>query len=58
MDTPVALHLDHGKKFEDVKNAIRAGFTSVMIDGASFNFEKTFHLPRRRLTLQKHMEFQ
>ncbi|MGG5330149.1 class II aldolase [Enterococcus sp. AZ163] len=40
MDTPVALHLDHGKKMEDFKAAVRAGFTSVMIDGAEFDFEK------------------
>ncbi|QCR38117.1 class II aldolase [Nissabacter sp. SGAir0207] len=40
MDVPVSLHLDHGKKLEDVKNAVRAGFTSVMIDGAELPFEE------------------
>lgn len=29
---PVAIHLDHGSSFEACKNAIDAGFTSVMID--------------------------
>ena len=29
---PVALHLDHGSSFESCLRAIRAGFTSVMID--------------------------
>lgn len=32
VDVPISLHLDHGKSFEDVKNCIDAGFTSVMID--------------------------
>lgn len=40
MDVPVSLHLDHGKTLEDVKQAVRAGFTSVMIDGAAFSFEE------------------
>lgn len=40
MDVPVSLHLDHGKTLEDVKKAVRAGFTSVMIDGAELPFEE------------------
>lgn len=40
MDTPVSLHLDHGKKMEDFKSAVRAGFNSVMIDGAEYSFEE------------------
>ena len=31
---PVAIHLDHGRSFESVVRAIRAGFTSVMIDAS------------------------
>lgn len=41
---PVALHLDHGS-YEGAKEAIKAGFTSVMFDGSHFdikeNIEKT-----------------
>ena len=41
---PVAIHLDHGS-YEGAKNAIEAGFTSVMFDGSHFpleeNLEKT-----------------
>ncbi|MGM0240641.1 class II aldolase [Enterococcus sp. AZ103] len=33
-DTPIALHLDHGKSFEDVKACIDAGFTSIMVDAS------------------------
>ncbi|MBG0730506.1 class II fructose-1,6-bisphosphate aldolase [Mycoplasma sp. 'Moose RK'] len=44
IDIPVALHLDHGS-FETCKEAILAGYTSVMYDGSaevfSKNLEKT-----------------
>lgn len=35
----IALHLDHGKSFEACKQAIDAGFSSVMIDGSSLPYE-------------------
>lgn len=38
--TPVALHLDHGKSFEDVKACIDAGFTSIMVDASYLPFEE------------------
>jgi ketose-bisphosphate aldolase len=53
MDTPVALHLDHGKKFEDVKKAIRAGFTSVMIDGAAYDFEENIVFTKQAVDFAK-----
>lgn len=40
MDTPIALHLDHGKSFDSVRQAARAGFTSVMTDNAKYNYEE------------------
>ena len=40
---PVALHLDHGKSFEDCKAAIDAGFTSIMIDASSLPFEENIN---------------
>lgn len=36
---PVALHLDHGS-YEGAKEAIEAGFTSVMFDGSHYDFEE------------------
>lgn len=33
-DVDVALHLDHGRSFDDCRRAIEHGFTSVMIDGS------------------------
>ncbi|WP_270578808.1 class II aldolase [Caldibacillus thermoamylovorans] len=47
IDTPISLHLDHGKSFEDVKNAVMAGFNSVMIDGASLSFEENIRLTKQ-----------
>ena len=35
---PVALHLDHGSSFETCKEAIDAGFTSVMSDASHHEF--------------------
>ncbi|EJF06418.1 fructose-1,6-bisphosphate aldolase, class II [Thiovulum sp. ES] len=37
---PVALHLDHGTSVESCVQAIRAGFTSVMIDASHDSFEE------------------
>ena len=43
----IALHLDHGKSFESCKQAIDAGFTSVMIDGSSLPFEENVALTKQ-----------
>lgn len=37
-DVPVALHLDHGVRFDVIEEAIDRGFTSVMIDASSDPF--------------------
>jgi fructose-bisphosphate aldolase class II len=36
---PVAIHLDHGS-FDGAKQAIEAGFTSVMFDGSHYDIEE------------------
>jgi len=41
---PVAIHLDHGSSFEKCKEAIDAGFTSVMIDASHHPFEENIEL--------------
>ncbi len=38
-DTPIGLHLDHGKSFEDVKACVDAGFTSIMVDASDQDYE-------------------
>lgn len=44
---PTCLHLDHGKTLEDVRQAVAAGFTSVMIDGAALPFEENIRFSRQ-----------
>ena len=39
-DVPLVLHLDHGKDFDICKKAIDNGFSSVMIDASSLDFEE------------------
>lgn len=46
-DIPVVLHLDHGTDFEQILRCLRAGFTSVMIDGSKFPLEENMALTRR-----------
>jgi fructose-bisphosphate aldolase class II len=40
VSVPVALHLDHGANYEMVLQALRAGFTSVMIDASHHPLEE------------------
>lgn len=44
---PVALHLDHGNSFELVMQALRIGYTSLMIDGSHLDFEGNIELTKR-----------
>lgn len=44
---PVALHLDHGNSFELVMQALREGYTSLMIDGSHLDFEGNIELTKR-----------
>ena len=46
-DMPVALHLDHGKTYEDVKACVNAGFTSIMIDASHLSYEDNIKETRR-----------
>ena len=46
-DIPIALHLDHGRSFEDVKNCIDAGFTSIMVDASALPFEENIAESRK-----------
>jgi fructose-bisphosphate aldolase class II len=39
-DLPIVMHLDHGSDFEQCKNAIEFGFTSVMIDASALPFKE------------------
>lgn len=41
---PVALHLDHGSSFDVCRDAIDAGFTSVMIDASKYALDKNIEI--------------
>ena len=43
---PVALHLDHGSCFEVCKDAIDAGFKSVMIDASRFELDENIRITK------------
>ncbi len=43
---PVVLHLDHGKKFETVVEAIKNGYTSVHLDGSSNPYDLNVSLTK------------
>ncbi len=44
ISVPVALHLDHGHDLDHVLAAIRAGFTSVMIDASAKPFKENVEI--------------
>lgn len=46
-DVPIALHLDHGKSYDDVKACLDAGFTSIMIDASKLDFEGNIALVKK-----------
>ncbi|MBQ8667144.1 MAG: tagatose-bisphosphate aldolase subunit GatY [Lachnospiraceae bacterium] len=44
---PIALHLDHGNSFELAMQALRTGYTSIMIDGSKLEFEDNIALSKK-----------
>ncbi len=44
---PVALHLDHGSNLKAVMTAVKAGFTSVMIDASHFPYEENLKMTKQ-----------
>jgi len=41
---PIVLHLDHGNGFALAAQCVRAGYTSIMIDGSKLAFEENIRL--------------
>lgn len=46
LNIPLCLHLDHGMTYEQCKEAIENGFSSVMIDGSALPFDENIALTR------------
>lgn len=53
---PVVLHLDHGGSVKEVMKAVKAGFTSVMIDASHENFEENVHITKSVVELVKSLD--
>ena len=44
---PIALHLDHGSSFTSVLQAVKAGYTSVMIDCSHLSIDENIRMARQ-----------
>jgi fructose-bisphosphate aldolase class II len=44
---PIAVHLDHGKDWDLVKDCVLAGLSSVHLDASAFSFEKNVRLTKQ-----------
>ncbi|MCI1965242.1 MAG: class II aldolase [Oscillospiraceae bacterium] len=53
---PVAVHLDHGLTMDTVKQALDLNFTSVMIDGSRFDFEKNIEITNQTVQMAHHAQ--
>ena len=54
-DLPVFLNADHCHTFESVKEAVEAGYDSVIFDGAQLPFEENLQKTREAVALVKSM---
>jgi len=45
-DVPVALNLDHGDTIEIAEQAIKAGFSSVMIDASKYSYDENIRITK------------
>jgi tagatose 1,6-diphosphate aldolase GatY/KbaY len=50
---PVALHLDHGESLGSCEDAVKADYTSVMIDGSLLSLEENIALTRSTVKIAK-----
>jgi len=46
-NVPIAIHLDHGKDYDLVKDCVLAGLSSVHLDASASDFEKNIKLTKR-----------
>jgi fructose-bisphosphate aldolase class II len=50
---PVALHLDHGKELRYVRECVKNGYTSVMMDGSALPFEQNISITRKAVAIAR-----
>ena len=51
VDIPIALHLDHGDSIRLVKECLKIGYTSVMIDASKYSFNKNVNITKNAVKL-------
>ncbi len=51
MSVPVCIHLDHGASIKQIMKAIRAGFTSVMIDASTKPLEENIAISKQAVDI-------
>lgn len=56
VDVPVSVHLDHGDGFPICMEALRLGFTSVMIDGSTMPIEENAAMTNEVLKVAKYFD--
>jgi fructose-bisphosphate aldolase class II len=44
---PIVLHLDHGRDMETIRQAIKAGYTGIMIDASHLPFDKNIAMTKK-----------
>lgn len=52
-DIPICLHLDHGTDFNQVKDCIDRGFSSVMYDGSQHSLEENIRITKEVLEIAR-----
>lgn len=56
VSVPVSIHLDHGDSFERCMEALKLGFTSVMIDGSTMSVEENAAITNEVIKVAKCFE--
>lgn len=51
---PVTLHLDHGRSLKLLKQCLRVGYTSIMIDGSGFSLKENIQLTGKAIELSRY----
>jgi len=46
-NVPMALHLDHGYNYDLIRECIKAGFSSVQMDGSFYSWQKNVRVTKR-----------
>ncbi|MGI5851382.1 MAG: class II fructose-1,6-bisphosphate aldolase [Caldicoprobacterales bacterium] len=55
-DIPVCLHLDHCESFDIIMHCIRAGYTSVMIDGSKLPYDENVTIVKKVVDIARRVD--